>query len=35
MPPYISDEASDLINRMMQVNPVKRIKVKEILRHPW
>ncbi|CDW72159.1 snf1a snf1-related kinase snf1a [Stylonychia lemnae] len=35
MPPYLSDDASDLINRMLQINPIKRIQMKEILNHPW
>ena len=35
MPPYLSEEAKDLINRMLQINPLKRLTAKEILRHPW
>jgi serine/threonine protein kinase len=35
MPNYISSEVSDLINRMLQPNPVKRITMKEIKDHPW
>lgn len=31
----ISDEAKDLINRMLQPNPLKRISLHEILEHPW
>jgi len=30
MPTYVSDEVKDLINRMLQPNPVKRIKLCEI-----
>lgn len=30
-----SKEIRDLINRMLQPNPVKRIKLKEIKEHPW
>ena len=35
MPNFISDEVKDLINRMLQPNPVKRITMKEIKEHPW
>lgn len=35
MPNYISSEVRDLINRMLQPNPVKRILMKEIKEHPW
>lgn len=35
MPIYISDEVKDLINKMLQPNPVKRISMKEIKQHPW
>jgi serine/threonine protein kinase len=28
-------EVRDLINRMLQPNPVKRIKLSEIKQHPW
>lgn len=35
MPNYISQEVKDLINRMLQPNPVKRITMKEIKDHPW
>ena len=31
----ISDEASDLIKKMLVVDPEKRIKINEILNHPW
>lgn len=30
-----SIEVRDLINRMLQPNPVKRIKLSEIKQHPW
>jgi serine/threonine protein kinase len=30
MPNYVSDQAKDLINRMLQPNPIKRITIKEI-----
>jgi len=35
LPNFVSDDAKDLINRMLQINPVKRITIKEIKRHPW
>mmetsp|Transcript_18544 Transcript_18544/g.17631 ORF Transcript_18544/g.17631 Transcript_18544/m.17631 type:complete len:102 (-) Transcript_18544:920-1225(-) len=35
IPNFVSCEAKDLINRMLQTNPVKRITMKEIKRHPW
>ena len=31
----ISEEANDLINKMLEINPKKRIKIDEILVHPW
>ncbi|CAF3481016.1 unnamed protein product, partial [Fusarium graminearum] len=34
MPDYLSPEAEDLIRRMLQVNPDRRITLKEIWRHP-
>lgn len=35
MPNFFSDEAKDLINRMLQPNPLRRITIKEIKQHPW
>ena len=35
MPNYASPDVKDLINRMLQPNPVKRITMKEIKTHPW
>lgn len=35
MPKYISTEVKDLINRMLQPNPVKRITMRELKDHPW
>ena len=35
IPNSLSFEAKDLINRMLQVNPAKRITVNEIKNHPW
>ena len=31
----VSEEAKDLINRMLQPNPLIRITISEILAHPW
>jgi serine/threonine protein kinase len=31
----ISDEANDLINRILEVDPKKRINIEQILEHPW
>ena len=31
----ISNEANDLINRMLKLNPKERITIEEILKHPW
>ena len=31
----ISSDLMDLINRMLQPNPVTRINISEIKRHPW
>lgn len=33
MPKYISDDAKDLINRLLQPLPIKRIKIDEIKEH--
>jgi len=33
--PKISRSAADLLQRMLQVNPKKRIHLEDILRHPW
>jgi 5'-AMP-activated protein kinase catalytic alpha subunit len=35
LPNYISKEVRDLINRMLQPNPVKRIKLAELQQHRW
>lgn len=35
IPNYISEDVKDLINRMLQPNPVKRINMKEVRDHPW
>ena len=31
----VSNEANDLINGMLQLNPKKRLSIEDILRHPW
>ena len=35
IPEYISPELKDLIKSMMTVDPIQRIDVEHILRHPW
>lgn len=35
MPNYISADVKDLINRMLQPNPIKRITMHEIKHHSW
>lgn len=35
LPNFVSREVRDLINKMLQPNPVKRIKLKEIKEHRW
>ena len=35
IPPFVSSQCKDIINKMMQVNPKDRITVEEILKHPW
>lgn len=34
MPNYLSHEAKDLIWKMLKVNPLERIKIQDILKHP-
>lgn len=31
----VTPEAKDLINRMLTINPAKRITASEALKHPW
>ena len=31
----ISDEAKDLIRRLLRVNPEKRLTLEQVLAHPW
>ncbi|KAL7749066.1 serine/threonine-protein kinase gin4 [Sorochytrium milnesiophthora] len=35
MPPHIPVAAQDLISRMLQVDPERRIRMKDIVSHPW
>eukprot|EP01103_Thecamoeba_quadrilineata_P018249 TRINITY_DN6866_c0_g1_i1.p1 TRINITY_DN6866_c0_g1~~TRINITY_DN6866_c0_g1_i1.p1 ORF type:complete len:491 (+),score=119.85 TRINITY_DN6866_c0_g1_i1:93-1565(+) len=35
LPPFISSSAADLLLRLLQVEPKKRISISEIKRHPW
>ncbi|XP_057443557.1 SNF1-related protein kinase catalytic subunit alpha KIN10 [Lotus japonicus] len=35
LPSHLSPSASDLISRMLEVDPVKRITIPEICQHPW
>ncbi|KAI5805678.1 BcSNF1, Snf1-like protein kinase [Geopyxis carbonaria] len=35
LPSYLSPEAKDLISRMLIVNPIQRITINEIRKHPW
>lgn len=35
LPAFLSEEASDLIRRMLTVDPKQRISVRDVLGHPW
>ncbi len=35
LPNFISPDAKDLINRLLQPLPLKRIRLSEIKDHPW
>lgn len=35
MPPYLSTDARSLINGMLAVDPVRRITIPEIIKHPF
>jgi 5'-AMP-activated protein kinase catalytic alpha subunit len=35
VPGFVSDDAKDLIRRMLTVDPTKRISIAEIRKHPW
>jgi len=35
LPSYLSNEAKDLLSKLLKVNPAERIKLNEIKKHPW
>lgn len=35
MPHHLSDEVKDLIRRILQPDPIRRINISQIKRHPW
>jgi len=35
VPKWLSVESVDLLHELMQVNPRRRITVRELVRHPW
>ncbi|XP_018565099.1 serine/threonine-protein kinase Aurora-2-like [Anoplophora glabripennis] len=35
VPDHVSNEAKDLMKRLLVVNPDKRLELKEVLKHPW
>ena len=35
MPNYLSNNAKDLLSKLLKVNPNERIKINEIKKHPW
>ncbi|KAF2673695.1 kinase-like protein [Microthyrium microscopicum] len=35
IPPYVSREAKDLIQRLLVLDPEKRISLEEVQKHPW
>ncbi|PWN37814.1 Pkinase-domain-containing protein, partial [Meira miltonrushii] len=35
MPDYLERDAKDLISKMLTVDPEKRLKMRDIMRHPW
>ena len=35
LPNYLSNEAKDLLSKLLKVNPTERIKLEEIKKHPW
>lgn len=32
---YITDEAKDLLRRLLELEPDRRIRIEEVLQHPW
>jgi len=35
LPKYLSNEAKDILKRILQVNPRKRISINDIKKHAW
>lgn len=35
IPPFVSENAKDLIRRILVVNPNHRLKINQIIKHPW
>lgn len=35
IPSFVSEQCKDLIKRILVTNPLKRIKISEIFKHPW
>lgn len=35
MPPYLSNNAKDLIDKLLKKNPKDRIRLRDILKHPF
>jgi len=35
MPNYFSPDAKDLIAKLIQPNPLKRLTISEVMEHPW
>lgn len=35
MPPYLSDNAKDLIDKLLKKNPKERIRLRDIHKHPF
>jgi serine/threonine protein kinase len=34
-PPHASPEAVDLLNKMLEKDPIHRITLEDVLKHPW
>ena len=34
-PPHVSSLARDLVSKLLKKNPMDRIALKEVLKHPW
>jgi len=35
IPEHVSEEAADLVRRMLEVDPARRISIEEVANHPW